>query len=218
MDANSAAFAAMLFSMPVAFVVDPLAPPLVFGLCLRAHLVHDPVLLGPAFVGFASPEFILIAAVLYAGHALADKVPPIAHLMDIIGLAVKPIAVALIGFFVAAKIDAGSALHWITLAAVLAGGVPATAALQALRTKVRLAASVGTLGAALPVISGVENVAGLTLASLAFLRPELALALIVIIGLPLVWLAWKLTRAAARGAVRLYQVGKSAFARSSRAA
>ncbi len=209
MDANSATFTAMLFSMPVAFVIDPFAPPLVFGLCLRAHLVHDPVLLGPAFAGFASPEFILIAAVLYAGHAMADKVPPIAHLMDMVGLAVKPIAVTFIGFFVAAKIDPSSALHWVTLAAVLAGGVPAVATLQALRTKVRLAASVGTLGAALPVISGVENVAGLGLASLALLRPELALALIVIVGLPLVWLIWKLTRAAARGAVRLFRAGRS---------
>ena len=214
MDANSAAFVAMLFSMPVAFVIDPFAPPLVFGLCLRAHLIHDPVLLSPAFAGFSSPEFILVSAVLYAGHAMADKVPPIAHLMDILGLAVKPVAVAFIGLFVAAKIDPSSSLHWLTLAAVLAGGVPAAAALQVLRTKVRLAASATTFGAALPVISGVENVAGLTLASLALLRPELALALILIVGLPLAWLAWKLTRAAARGAVWLFRAGKSAFVRS----
>jgi hypothetical protein len=218
MDANSTAFVAMLFSMPIAFVIDPFAPPLVFGLCLRAHLIHDPVFLGPAFAGFASPEFILIAAALYAAHAVADKVPPIAHLMDLLGLAVKPIAVAFLGFFVANRIDTGNSLHWVTLAAVLAGGVPAAAALQMLRTKVRLAASVATLGTALPVISGVENVAGLALASLAFLRPELALALIVIVGLPLAWLAWKVTRAAARGAARLYRAGKSAFVKSSPAA
>ena len=99
MDANGAAFVAMLFSMPVAFVIDPFAPPLVFGLCLRAHLIHDPVLLGPAFAGFGSPEFILVAAVLYVGHALADKVPPIAHLMDVLSLAVKPLAVTLVAAF-----------------------------------------------------------------------------------------------------------------------
>jgi hypothetical protein len=214
MDADGAAFVAMLLSMPVAFVIDPLAPPLVFGLCLRARLIHDPVLLGPAFAGFASPEFIAIVAVLYAGHALADKVPPIAHLMDVLSLAVKPLAVAFVGLWVTSKVDSQSALHWLALAVVFTGGVPAAAALQILRTKVRLAASVTTFGTAHPMISGVENLVGLALACMALLRPELALVLILIVGAPIVWLAWKLTRAAVRGATHFVRAGRSAFARS----
>ena len=200
MDLVNPDFLAVLMAMPVAFAIDPFAPPLVFGLCLRFHLIHDPTLLGAAFAGFASLPFLVVASGLYAAHALADKVPPIAHVMDAIGLVAKPLAVGFTGFWASGAIDPHSPLHWITLIVLIAGGVPATAAIQALRSKVRLAASGATLGAAIPVISAGENIAGLGLSALAFLQPVLAVVLILVVGLPLLWLSWLIIHRATQGA------------------
>jgi len=127
MDANTAGLLAMLLAMPVAFAIDPFAPPLVFGLCLRFHLITQPALLGPAFAGFAGWPFIGASAALYAAHAAADKVPPIAHALDLAGIAVKPIVVAVVGLWLSHQISAGANVHWLVLAAIFAGGVPAAA-------------------------------------------------------------------------------------------
>ena len=205
MDLVNPSFLAILFSLPVAFAIDPFAPPLVLGLCLRFHLIHDPTLLGTAFAGFATWPVLAVSAGLYAAHALADKLPPIAHVMDAIGLVAKPLAVGFTGFWAAGAIDPHSPLHWITLIALIAGGVPATAAIQALRSKVRLASSAATLGAAIPVISTGENIAGLALSAMAFLQPGLAVVVILIVGLPLLWLSWTLIKRATQGAKHLFQ-------------
>ena len=211
MDANTAGILAMLLAMPVAFVIDPFAPPLVLGLCLRFHLIHEPALLGPAFAGFASWGFIGVSAALYAAHALADKIPPIAHVMDVIGIAVKPLVVGFVGLWLSHKINVGANLQWVVLAAIFAGGVPAAAALQAFRAKARGAASLVTLGAALPVISAAENVAGLGLTSLILTHPMIAVGVIVIVGLPVLWLTWTLISQAAKGARSLVEAGRTAF-------
>ncbi len=214
MDANTAGIVAMLLAMPVAFVIDPFAPPLVLGLCLRFHLIHEPALLGPAFAGFASWWFIGASAALYATHALADKVPPIAHVMDVIGIAVKPLVVGFVGLWVSHQINVGPNLQWVVLAAIFAGGVPAAAALQAFRTKARGAASLVSLGAALPVISGAENVAGLGLTSLILTHPMIAVGVILAVGVPLIWLTWTIISQAAKGARSLVEAGRSRLSKS----
>ena len=214
MDANTAGILAMLLAMPVAFVIDPFAPPLVLGLCLRFHLIHEPALLGPVFAGFASWWFIGASAAPYAAHALADKVPPIAHVMDVIGIAVKPLVVGFVGLWVSRQINVGPNLHWVVLAAIFAGGVPAAAALQAFRTKARGAASLVSLGAALPVISGAENVAGLGLTSLILTHPMIAVGVILAVGIPLIWLTWTIISQAAKGARSLVEAGRSRLSKS----
>lgn len=213
MDPNTAGILAMLLAMPVAFVIDPFAPPLVLGLCLRFHMIHEPALLGPAFAGFASWPFIGASAALYAAHASADKFPPVAHVMDVIGIAVKPLVVGFVGLWVSHKLNVGANLQWVVLAAIFAGGVPAAAALQAFRTKARGAASLVTLGTALPVISGAENVAGLGLTGLTLTHPMVALGVIAAVGLPLMWLTWMIISQATKGAKRLVDAGKSAFSK-----
>ena len=213
MDANTAGILAMLLAMPVAFAIDPFAPPLVLGLCLRFHLIHEPALLGPAFAGFAGWPFIGVSAALYAAHALADKIPPIAHVMDVIGLAVKPLVVGFVGLWVSRQINVGPNLHWLVLAAIFAGGVPAAAALQAFRAKARGAASLVSLGAALPVISGAENVAGLGLTSLILTHPLIALTAILVVGVPIAWLTWTIISRATKGARSLVAAGRSALSK-----
>lgn len=213
MDPNTAGLLAMLLAMPVAFVIDPFAPPLVLGLCLRFHMIHEPALLGPAFAGFAGWPFIGASAALYAAHAAADKFPPLAHVMDVIGIAVKPLVVGFVGLWLSHKLNVGPNLQWVVLAAIFAGGVPAAAALQAFRAKARGAASLVTLGAALPVVSGAENIAGLGLTGLTLTHPLIALAAILVVGAPIAWLTWTVISHATKGAKRLVDAGKSAFSK-----
>ncbi|HZK99247.1 MAG TPA: DUF4126 domain-containing protein [Caulobacteraceae bacterium] len=202
-DPASMAFVSTLLALPVAFTIDPAAPLLVFGLALRAGAIHDPILAGPQFAGFASDGFTAAAAVFYFLHAAADKIPLCAHLFDALGLIGKPLAVALLGFWVQGKLGPAAPLHWIALAAILAGGVPATLALQTLRAKVRLGASVASLGTLHPMISTMDNVAGAGLSWLAFTHPGAALAVIAPAAVVL-WLAMRgLVRLARRGAGRM---------------
>ena len=202
-------FVARLLAIPLALVLDPFAVLLVLGLALRMGWINDPILTRPELAGFASPAFITITGVLYVLHALADKIPPIGHLFDAIGIVAKPLAGAFVGLFLANKLDHGTTIHWIAMAVVLFGGIPAAASLQLARTKVRLAASAGSVGTLHPIASTAENFVALPVSALAVLRPELALALIALIVVPLLWIALRVIRAMARRAKRIGRGVKS---------
>jgi hypothetical protein len=191
-------FVCRLLVLAPIFVLDPFAPLFVLAWALRLGLVADPYLASAQFSGFAGDEFLAVISVLYVAHILMDKVPLIAHLLDGIGLLVKPAAMAFAGLWIADRLDAQSALHWATLVIVLAGGVPMTFGLQALRTKVRLGASVGTLGVAHPAISTAETVAGGVLSYLAVTHPAAALVIVLLIGLPIIWVSMVTVRAVGR--------------------
>lgn len=189
---------ARLLILPVVFVVDPVAPLLVFAWATRLGLVTDPALTGPAFAGFGSDAFLICLTAVYLGRVLADKSPLIAHAMDLVGLVLKPLMTAFVGFYLADQLDAGATAHWAALSIVLLCGVPAAFSLQALRAKVRLGASVGTVGLAHPILSTVENVAGMVLAYMAVMHPVAALVLTMAVGIPVVWLSTLAVRAAGR--------------------
>jgi hypothetical protein len=182
-------FVARLLVLPVAVVIDPVAPLVVLGWSLRFGLIRDPYLSGPAFAGFATDTFLTIVTLLYVTHVLAEKIILLSHALDILSLGLKPLAVAFLGLAYAHRLDSGSTLHWVCLATVIAGGVPAAFGLQLLRTKLRLGASVVTFGIAHPLISTAETGAGLLLAVLAIFQPLAALLLVVAVGVPVIWLS-----------------------------
>lgn len=199
MDVNNLEFVARLLALPLALTIDPFAPLLVFGICLRQGWITDPILTGPEFSGFASPEFIAITAVLYVAHVLADKVPVFAHLFDGVGIILKPLAGAFIGLWLTNKIPTDSAVHWYAMAVVLFGGVPAAVSFQLARTKIRLAASAASFGTLHPFLSAAENVVAIPIAMLAVLRPEIAVLIMVAIGIPMMWLLFKLLKLMGKG-------------------
>ncbi len=202
MEMTDVQFVAMLLAVPLAVTIDPFAPLLAFSVALRAGWISDPRFTGPEFAGFAQPEFLAVVGFLYVLHAMADKVPPIAHLFDAIGVVAKPLAGAIIGLWLSNKLDPHSALHWYAMAVVILGGVPSAAALQLMRTKVRLGASVGTLGGLHPIVSGIENVVALPLAFLTVIRPELALLIMVLVIVPAIWVCLLIIRQIIRLGVR----------------
>lgn len=203
MEPNSLEFVARLLVLPLAMTIDPFATLLVFGICLRAGWIIDPILTRPEFSGFASPEFLTVAGVLYVAHAAADKIPPIGHLFDGLGLILKPLAAAMVGLWLANKLAPESALHWYAMAVVVLGGIPAVAGLQLARTKIRFAASASSFGTLHPVASTAENLVALPIAFLSVLRPELALLFMAVIGVPLLWLLLKAVSLLGRGVKRV---------------
>lgn len=215
---SDADFICRLLVLPPLFVLDPFAPVVVFAWALRLGWVQDEYLLQPAFAGFASDGFLMIATTVYVVHVLADKVPVIGHALDAIGIALKPLALAFAGFWLANRLDPHSTLHWAALAIILLGGVPATMSLQTLRTKVRLGASVGTLGIVHPAISTMENFGGVILAYLAVMHPAAAVLLVLVVGIPIVWLSIIVVRAAGKILVGGARAIKSAVVNSPREA
>lgn len=183
-DAGAIVFVARLFGLPVAFALDPFAPMLALGFARRAGLITDPYLLQPAFDGFASDGFLLLVSLMYIAHILADKIPPLAHLMDAVYLIVKPLAAAVVGFAMINAIDLDRGLHVVAVAIVLTGSVAVSAGLHVKRSAVRLAASTMSLGSAIPVISTVENVVGAGFAALVVMKPVVAILLACAVLLP----------------------------------
>lgn len=195
MELTDLAFAARLVAIPLALTLDPFAPILVLGVGLRMGWINDPILTRPEFAGFADPTFIAIVGALYLFHVLADKLPPFGHLFDAIGLFAKPLAGVVIGLWMTNKLDQGSTLHWLSIAVVMFGGLPAALGLQATRTKVRLAASAGSAGLLHPVASTVENVVALPVSFLAIVHPGIALLVIAVVVVPGMWIALRVFRA-----------------------
>lgn len=203
MDISATAFVARLFGLPIAFAIDPFAPLLVFGFSRRGGLIHDPYLLQPAFDGFASDGFLAVVLLLYIAHIIGDKVPPIAHALDAVYLLLKPLAAALVGFWMADALDVQGSLHVVTLAIVILGSLAVTAGVHAVRSTMRLAASAGTFGFAVPFISTIENALGMVTAVLVVLRPEVALVLFLVVGLPMGLLLYAVVKSLRRGLAAL---------------
>lgn len=198
MEMTDIEFVARLLAIPLVMVIDPFAPLLVLGIALNLGLVSDPVLNSAAFAGFGHPAFIAVTGALYVSHVLADKVPLFAHTFDAIGLIVKPLAGALVGFWMANKIDPQTTLHWVSIAVVVLGGIPASAGLQFARAKVRVATSAASVGVLHPAVSTIENFVAIPLAALAITQPMIALFVIAILVVPMLWLALRLIRGTIR--------------------
>lgn len=203
MEISSLTYVARLFGVSFAVGLDPLAPVLVFGVARRLGAISDPYLMSSQFDAFASDGFLLVVGVLYVLHALADKVPFAAHSLDAIHFLLKPLAATLIAFALANTLDNSSTLHVVTLAIIIVGSVAVTTVVHTGRSALRLAASVGSFGLLVPVVSTVENVFGIVFSALVILRPEIALLCLAVLAVPFYLVMrrlvnWSRSRRAAR--------------------
>jgi uncharacterized membrane protein len=101
----------------------------------------------------------------------ADKIPVLDHLLDMFGMAVRPLA-AVFGSY---AVLSGWPHPWGPLVALALGGLALS--VQGVKAKTRLGSSVVTLGHANPVISLGEDVLAAIGSVLAVLMPLLALTL-----------------------------------------
>jgi uncharacterized membrane protein len=105
----------------------------------------------------------------------ADKIPALDHLLDMLGMGVRPLA-AVFGSY---ALLAGWPHPWGPLVALALGGL--ALGVQGVKAKTRLGSSVVTLGHANPVISLGEDALAAIGSLLAVLVPVLALTLTALV-------------------------------------
>jgi len=130
---------------------------------------------------FASTPVLIVVGVLYAIEFLADKVPTIDHVWDVIHTFIRPIAGALVAW--------GAASHQVPkgaliMAAVIGGGAALTS--HAAKATVRAGSTMTTAGAANPVLSVIEDLFAFVNAAVAVFFPWLVLLLIAAMALVMI--------------------------------
>jgi hypothetical protein len=166
-------------------------PLLAMGLLARfTHLVNLP----HGWAWLENGWVLTIVAVLLAVEVVADKIPALDSVNDVIQTVVRPTAGGIVfgagtAAQTAAVTDPGafvSSGRWVPIAI----GVVVALAMHLTKTAVRPAANVATAGVAAPVLSTVEDVASISLVFVAILLPVLVLVVVALIA----WAAAKLIR------------------------
>jgi len=143
-------------------------PLLLLGLASRfGHLPLDPHVRWLA----SDPALIALGAAT-ALEIAADKIPVVDHVLDALGVAIRPAAAWLGAYAVLVQWPE----PWGAIVALILGG--GTLALHLVHAKLRLGSTVLTGGAANPVISVAEDLLTVLLVGLALLAPLVVLLLV----------------------------------------
>jgi hypothetical protein len=163
-------------------------PLLVVGVLGRLDVVH----LTAPYDGLTATPVLVVLGVLFAVEFLADKVPGVDSVNDIVQTVVRPVAGAVL---FAGSIGIGTDLPtWVGVVAgiVAAGGVHVT------KAAARPAINVSTAGVGGPVVSLAEDATALVASLLAVLAPFV----LVVVVVAAVWVGrrWWRRRRTARSA------------------
>jgi hypothetical protein len=154
--------------------VNAYATLLVFGVLAR---LRPGMFEGEMAHFFSSTPVLIGLGVLYTVEFLADKIPAIDHVWDVIHTFIRPVAGALVGW---AAAEPSMPKGWVMVAAAIAGGAALTS--HAAKSSLRVASTTTTAGMANPVISLLED-------GFAIVNTILAIFLPVIVGVVIVLLA-----------------------------
>lgn len=149
---------------------------------------------------------LLILGVLLAVEVVADKVPVVDHINDVLGTVVRPAAGGLVfgatadAATLAVPNPADGQPTWLPLLA----GAAIALVVHSVKATVRPVANVATAGAAAPVVSTGEDLTSVAMSLVAILVPVLVLLLFVVLAAG-AWLLWR-RRSRRRRAVRTDRV------------
>jgi len=150
--------------------------------------------LAQSFEWLSSWPSLIVFGVAVVAELLADKFPLVDHALDMLQVAVKPVAGVILVTCVLTEL---SPLQSTVLGLILGGS--AAASVHVAKSQVRLLSSASTGGVANPLVSLAEDAAAVVGTVVSFMLPGLILLLtaIVVLGVALV-----LRRATRRGAER----------------
>ena len=174
-------------------------PPLLLGLAARFHvaeMILGRPLLSPSFEWLASRPALLVFGVAVVFELLADKIPALDHMLDVVQTFVRPLAGALV---VAASLHGSSPA--VAAVAGLVAGTPVAALFHVGKAKIRLLSTLGTGGLGSPVLSAAEDVATFAGSTLALLAGVIALFVVIAGAI----VTWRLVRGFLRRVGRLKQ-------------
>jgi uncharacterized protein DUF4126 len=167
--------------------VNAYATLLVFGLLARwqPSLFHDDL---AKF--FATTPVLIVVGVLYLIEFVADKIPTVDHVWDVIHTFIRPIAGAVVAFAaVQNQIPRGA----VIILTIIAGGVALGA--HATKAGIRGASTVTTAGVGNPILSLFEDVFAFAAAIAAILLPWLVVLVLIIVTLFFIGLYRRVRRA-----------------------
>lgn len=147
-----------LTGLPFVVGIKPYATFLVFGLLLRTGYIVDPSFLDPRFEFFKSATCLVVVGFLFLIDTLADKIPGVDHISDLVHTILKPIAGALLGFVSVGALQTNDLLGIISVAMAVFGGGAIALATHVTKATMRVASTKFTAGFANPVISFGEDV------------------------------------------------------------
>lgn len=179
------------FGLATAAGLNAYIPLLLLGLLAR---FTDLLALPPGWAWLENGWVMAIVAVLLVVEIVADKVPALDSVNDIVQTAVRPTAGGIVfgsgtASQTAAVTDPGAFAQsgqWVPVVA----GVAIALVVSLTKSTVRPAANVATAGMAAPVLSTLEDIVSVVLVFLAILVPILVLVAVV----ALAWGAFRLIR------------------------
>ena len=125
---------------------------------------------------FASTPVLIVIGVLYLIEFVADKIPTIDHLWDVVHTVIRPVA----GAFVAYAAVSNQIPHGAVIVATILAGSAALGA-HATKATIRGASTLATGGLGNPILSLIEDVLAFASALVAILLPWLVLVVIAVV-------------------------------------
>lgn len=157
-------------------------PLLVFGLLAR---YTDLVDLPPEWLWLTHPALLGVVAALLVVELVADKIPVVDSVNDVIQTVVRPTSGGIVfasGLGAAEVVDGRTEINWVAVIS----GVLIALAIHLLKSTARPVVNASTAGVGAPVLSTVEDTTSLTVTLLALLVPAIAavlvLAVVVVLG------------------------------------
>lgn len=138
------------------------------------------------------PVILIALALAFVVEQVADKVPALDHLSDLVHLPVKPAAGVALALVVAAPDDPSQLGQYAVPLAVAAAGVALLAHLG--KAGVRAGSTATTAGTANPVLSVVEDLGVVLMIVAAVVLPLLAILIVVAVLFVAGRGAWRLAR------------------------
>ncbi|MEO8218748.1 MAG: DUF4126 domain-containing protein [Acidobacteriota bacterium] len=145
---------------------------------------------------FSSTPALILFGILYTIEFLADKIPAVDHVWDIIHTFVRPVAGALVAL---AAAHPGVPRGVVITSAILGGGMALGSHLT--KASLRAASTATTAGIANPILSIGEDIFAFAGSAMAIFVPFLFLALLLLVIIPVVYLVRLAFRRRSRAAV-----------------
>jgi hypothetical protein len=130
----------------------------------------------------ATPAGLAIITILLVVEVIADKIPLVDHLNDLIASAIRPAAGAVV---VMASTDA---VEFINPIAAMIVGLSLAGTVHLVKTLIRPAVTTATGGVGNPIISGAEDGAAIVLSVIALLAPILVAIVLIGLVIAIIWL------------------------------
>lgn len=171
----------LLLAAPAGF--NAYLPLLIVGIAARVGWIQ----LAEPIQPLSSEPALVVLAVLLLVEVLADKVPGIDHVNDVIGTVVRPAAGVIL---FAANGNGIVEMHPVFAVVV---GLLAAGSIHGVKAISRPVVNVSTAGVGAPVVSFLEDVAAFVITVLALFVPVVGAVLLVVLGVWMVlrWQSWR---------------------------